>query len=999
MKKAISSFMALVLLFSLCAVGFIRTNPVKADAANNSYTEGNYTYSVNDETAEIIGFDDENNKEENLVIPATLGGLPVTKIAIGAFRSCDSIKSVEISGNIQEVGFGAFMECKALENVFISSGVTIMGECIFSLCQKLSQITVSNDNPNYSNDEYGVLFNKGKSELLQYPIGRAETTYIVPKGVTNICKATFAHSVALSEIVIPSTVSTVGLAAFYDCENLKKVTFLADSGDNHILRKICNSAFMNCSSLADVTLSEGIVVIGEYAFCGCESLESILIPNSVMSIGSCAFELCTSLESIMIPADLINIAACAFENCSNLKEINVSRDNKYYYSDANGVLFNKDKTELIQYPIGNSKTSYEIPDSVTSIGEYAFEFSRNLENIVISDNVTKIEGSAFRCCYNLKKVNIPKNVSTIGTWAFSGCNSLEQITVDDYNRNYSCDAYGALFNKDKTELIQYPTGNSRTSYIVPNSVTSIGENSFSGCQNLESITLPTGITNIGRYAFEHSGIAQNEENWENGIFYIGDYLISGTVSENAKIRQGTKLIAALAFAESDLTNIVIPDSVMYINESAFYDCNKLCDISLGNNIVQVSEKAFYGCHEIDSVSIPANVSYIGTFAFDSVKHFDVDEENSFYSSDSKGSLYNKDKTVLIQCSKSTNDTYTVSNGVTTICSSAFEKTSYIINIPKSVTTVEIPDNYPTRLWAKNISEVYYEGSLKEYYQIENIDSVFPNATIYSILDNTNNKNVYPTEEKPVVLDWQPWCFADDTAHAEYSEISENYSCGGVYISNADEMYKQYALYQIGVVNEDGEVLQPEEGYDVTVKILLPEELSSFENIAVIHWLNNATREKIKDVQIKDNILIFKTSSFSTFEIASFKEYTSATTPTAPTTSPTISIKNNSGSATINYGETLKLTAVTANKPDDAKIEWYVDGVKKGEGETFSVSPESGSVNVTVKLVDKDGNESYGTNVSDSQTVKVKSGFFQKLISFFKNLFGINRVITQSLNLK
>lgn len=111
---------------------------------------------------------------------------------------------------------------------------------------------------------------------------------------------------------------------------------------------------------------------------------------------------------------------------------------------------------------------------------------------------------------------------------------------------------------------------------------------------------------------------------------------------------------------------------------------------------------------------------------------------------------------------------------------------------------------------------------------------------------------------------------------------------------------------------------------------------------------------------------------------------------------TLKIKNNPSSRTINYGETLRLTAVTTNMPADAKLYWYVDGVKKGEGTTFEVSPESGSVEVTVKVVDVNGNSYSNAEISDSQKVSVNSGFFQKIISFFKNLFGMNRTIVQAL---
>ena len=114
---------------------------------------------------------------------------------------------------------------------------------------------------------------------------------------------------------------------------------------------------------------------------------------------------------------------------------------------------------------------------------------------------------------------------------------------------------------------------------------------------------------------------------------------------------------------------------------------------------------------------------------------------------------------------------------------------------------------------------------------------------------------------------------------------------------------------------------------------------------------------------------------------------------------TVSIEDNPGSKTISYGETLRLTAVATDIPENAKIEWYVDGVKKGEGETFEVSPKNGSVEITVKIVDANGNvlkDKNGNEIQDSEKVSVNSGLWQKIVSFFKKLFGINVTVVQAI---
>lgn len=193
--------------------------------------------------------------------------------------------------------------------------------------------------------------------------------------------------------------------------------------------------------------------------------------------------------------------------------------------------------------------------------------------------------------------------------------------------------------------------------------------------------------------------------------------------------------------------------------------------------------------------------------------------------------------------------------------------------------------------------------------------------------------------------------------------------------------------------ETGMAIQPVNGKTVEITMPIPEQYLGKKNFKIIHELENGARENFTtnasnsknkiEISADGRYLIFNVSSFSKFELMTFEA------------APTVSIKNNTGSKTINYGETLRLTANTSNMPADAKIFWYVDGDKAGEGTTFEVSPESGSVEVTVKVVDADGNNYAGADISDSQKVSVKSGFFQKLISFFKNLFGIGRIVAQA----
>ena len=224
------------------------------------------------------------------------------------------------------------------------------------------------------------------------------------------------------------------------------------------------NAFENHSRLTSITIPNSVTSIGGYAFSGCSGLTSITIPNSVTSIGNWAFKNCDGLTSVTIGnSATANCFPYAFWDCKNLTEINVNPENANY-SSINGVVYDKNASTLILCP--NKKASITIPNSVTSIGNYAFMNCSELSSITIPNSVTSIGDYAFSGCSGLTSITIPHSVTSIRRSAFEYCDGLTSITI-------------------------------------PNSVTSIGNSAFRGCSGLTSITIPNSVTSIGGYAFNN----------------------------------------------------------------------------------------------------------------------------------------------------------------------------------------------------------------------------------------------------------------------------------------------------------------------------------------------------------------------------------------------------------------------------------------------------------------------------------------------------------------
>ena len=383
----------------------------------------------------------------NVVIPNN-----VTSIGEAAFSECSSLESVTIKEGVTKIEYWAFYDCTSLTNVVIPSSVTSINNFAFENCDNITNVSVQDGSIAYIwAVNHGYLPYEG-TDGYQYSVLSNGTIqidqYIGPYGAENL--------------IIPGKidgkrVTAIGTEAFYGQDRLKGV----------------------------LTIPDSVTSIGESAFCMCSALTNVIIPDSVTNIGKFAFSYCSSLTSVAIPSSVTELGSLPFQSCQNLMNITVSVDNDKY-SSVDGVLFNKDKTWLIFYPLGKSNTSYTIPSSVTSVRSRAF-YGCKLEEIVIPSSVTVIHPYAFQDCEKLIGVIIPSSVTKLYYGAFYSCSNLESVIIPNSVDEIDMDTFAYCYNL--------------TSVTIPSSVRYIGSEAFYECSNLTSIAIPSSVTEISDSAF------------------------------------------------------------------------------------------------------------------------------------------------------------------------------------------------------------------------------------------------------------------------------------------------------------------------------------------------------------------------------------------------------------------------------------------------------------------------------------------------------------------
>ena len=435
-------------------------------------------------------------------VPAEIDGIAVTGIGSSAFEYCISLTGVTIPESVTSIDSYAFEGCESLQSACFLGDAPALGTDVFCMKEFVFDSGFGVDTETIVIPGLTLYYIDGKADWttptwngyptatwdgvnvpepadeIAYPVEGGNLYFRKSTGEIFDCDTTVTNA-DIPEKIVGVAVTSIGNSAFYYCTDLTSVTIPSS------VTSIGDSAFDSCSSLISIYIPDSVTSIGDWAFWGCSSLTTVTIPNSVTSIGRYAFSSCRSLMTITIPDGITQIADSVFSDCSSLMSIEIPDSVTRIGAGA--------------FKNCSSLTSVTIPEGVTSIFDYTFEGCSSLTTVTIPSKVMNIGKRAFFLS-GLTSVTLPKWVESVGNKAFSNCDGLTEINVAEGNSVYSSEN-GVMFNKAKTTLLAYPAGKTEAEYCIPDTVTSIGDSAFFGCNNMKSITLSDRIVKVDSSAF------------------------------------------------------------------------------------------------------------------------------------------------------------------------------------------------------------------------------------------------------------------------------------------------------------------------------------------------------------------------------------------------------------------------------------------------------------------------------------------------------------------
>ena len=618
----------------------------------------------------------------NYEIKTLTVGEGISSLTSEAFYNCGNLTKVQLPSTLKKIGSSTFSSCDMLTELSISEGTESIGRYAFystplktaelpaslkeldptsfSYCTSLTGINVSPDCEAYASID-GVVYDKELSTIIAYPAG-LEESITLPETAKMIPDGIFSNISAGIVLTIPSAECEI-----YDADSAinSNITICAPSGskaeeyayrygkkfralgtDKTVRKGPCGDSmsytldeegtltitgtgkmydspmFSGLSSIKKAVIESGAESIGSSAFNGCRTLEEITIPDTVTAIGDSAFA-GTGLTSLDIPAQVASIGEELVYDSYYLKEINVSKDNKNYTS-VNGVLFNKEQTELIAYPSSANAASYTVPDTVRTIDSYAFRKASYLTDIIIPEGVETIGSSAFGSVYRLKNITLPDSLTELGESAFYNCGSLVSVSIPKGLTQIAASTFTDCYSLREIEL--------------PEAVSFIGSRAFNYCSGLSQITIlnsscviTDGSSTIPAAAVicGHTDSTAQSYAYDNGRKFKNidtDEIIQkgrcGTFLEY-EIKDGVLTITGTGrmydsptFSGRDqITSVVISEGVTSIGTNAFQNCEKLTEVSLPSTVYELGSYSFSNCKSLTSVQLPDEITEIPECAF------------------------------------------------------------------------------------------------------------------------------------------------------------------------------------------------------------------------------------------------------------------------------------------------------------------------------------------------------------------------------------------------
>ncbi len=647
-------------------------------------------------------------------------GCALTEIGKETFYRT-AITEIVLPDSITRIGANAFEWCQNLVSIKLPDSLTTLGDEVFTSCSSLESITLPASLVRFEEGRYGYegIFN-GCSNLKRVIFEEGCMMEYIPN-------ATFEDCDALEYVVLPTGLREIsdpeeyGDGLFQEKENLKEVVF----PEGCAISRIGNNAFNNSSleiidipntvtylgnncfygtKLVSVTVPESVTNLGYYTFYNCKSLESIDFRAQVQELPRNFVANCSSLTEFNIPASVKTIADGAFGGCSSLAKITVDVENTVFSSDEQGTaLYTKNATGRTLMMIMSSLTEYVIPADVTEITSGVFNGSNvtaitfeeggeaelvlgeanledyydpygvftgaYIESIALPPRVKAIPAYAFYNAESLTTVSLPATIETVGEGIFSGASSLSTVNVAEGCEVLRTDANGIFYMKNATgwDLILVPGKEGFTEFEVPADVTLIASGAFAS-SNVTKVTFASGRTSelvLAEMAFAGSQIT--DVVLPDGLKEIPNELFNEYYSSS----------------ESPLQTIVIPDSVTSIGHGAFYRCTSLRTINIPSGVIEIGQGAFYYCSSLTTIVIPDGVTDIVRDTFQNCSNLETVQFGAGIKTVSSGAFR--------YCNKL--KAFTVSESNTAFCAKfgiLFDKNWNFVLVPTGLEDVVIP---------------------------------------------------------------------------------------------------------------------------------------------------------------------------------------------------------------------------------------------------------------------------------------------------------------------